>query len=156
MLGLRCCAGFSAVAASRGHSLAAVLRLLPEGALARQDGPQGAGPRRCGSGLRSTGSVLGVQGLSSFTALGIFLDQGLNSCLLHWQADSLPLSHQRSLGFTAIFLKVYLLSLCLLLLPSHIMVRSREDGTFKEPDTKQVSAACSFYFNCQTTLWFLS
>ena len=25
---------------------------------------------------------------------GIFLDQGWNLCLLHWQADSLPLSHQ--------------------------------------------------------------
>ena len=24
---------------------------------------------------------------------GIFLSQGLNLCLLHWQADSLPLSH---------------------------------------------------------------
>ena len=28
---------------------------------------------------------------------GIFLTQGLNSHLLHWQADSLPLSHQGSL-----------------------------------------------------------
>ena len=27
---------------------------------------------------------------------GIFLTQGLNLCLLHWQADSLPLSHQGS------------------------------------------------------------
>ena len=26
----------------------------------------------------------------------IFTAQGLNRCLLHWQADSLPLSHQRS------------------------------------------------------------
>ena len=26
----------------------------------------------------------------------IFLTQGLKLCLLHWQADSLPLSHQRS------------------------------------------------------------
>ena len=36
--------------------------------------------------LWSTGSVVVVHGLS-----GIFLDQGLNPCLLHWQADSLPL-----------------------------------------------------------------
>ena len=28
---------------------------------------------------------------------GIFLDQGFNLCPLHWQADSLPLSHQESL-----------------------------------------------------------
>ena len=31
---------------------------------------------------------------SCSAACGIFLDQGLNPCLLHWQADSLPLSHQ--------------------------------------------------------------
>ena len=30
--------------------------------------------------------------LSCSAANGILLDQGLNSCLLHWQADSLPLS----------------------------------------------------------------
>ena len=29
-------------------------------------------------------------------ACGIFLDQGSNLCLLHWQADSLPLGHQGS------------------------------------------------------------
>ena len=28
--------------------------------------------------------------------LGIFLDQAVNRCLPHWQADSLPLSHQGS------------------------------------------------------------
>ena len=32
-------------------------------------------------------------------ARGIFPDQGLNLCLLHWQVDSLPLSHQESLIF---------------------------------------------------------
>jgi len=35
-----------------------------------------------------------VPTLSCSTAGGIFLDQGSNLCLLHWQADSLPLSHQ--------------------------------------------------------------
>ena len=34
--------------------------------------------------------------LSCSEACGIFLDQGLNSCLLHYQADSLSLSHQGS------------------------------------------------------------
>ena len=29
-------------------------------------------------------------------ACGIFQGQGSNLCLLHWQADSLPLSHQGS------------------------------------------------------------
>ena len=31
-----------------------------------------------------------------FLLQGIFLTQGLNPCLLHWQADFLPLSHQGS------------------------------------------------------------
>ena len=31
-----------------------------------------------------------------FLLQGIFLTQGLNICLLQWQADSLPMSHQRS------------------------------------------------------------
>ena len=42
------------------------------------------------------GSLVGC--LSSFS------DQGSNSCLLHWQADSLPLSHQgRTKGSLEIF-----------------------------------------------------
>ena len=36
-----------------------------------------------------------------FLTQGIFLTQGLNPHLLHWQADSLPLSHQ---GIPFIFL----------------------------------------------------
>ena len=43
---------------------------------------------------RATGSR--VLGLRCSTARGVFPDQGLNLCLLHWQADSLPLSHQGS------------------------------------------------------------
>ena len=31
-----------------------------------------------------------------FLSQGIFLNQGSNLCLLHWQVDSLPLSHQFS------------------------------------------------------------
>ena len=42
------------------------------------------------------GSVLEENGLSCPMAGGIFLDQGLNSCPLHWQADSQPLDHQGS------------------------------------------------------------
>ena len=34
--------------------------------------------------------------LSCPTACGVFPDKGLNPCLLYWQADSLPLSHQGS------------------------------------------------------------
>ena len=39
-----------------------------------------------------------AHGLSCPEACGIFPDQGLNPCFLHWQADSLPLSHQGSPG----------------------------------------------------------
>ena len=34
--------------------------------------------------------------VSCSVACGIFLDQELNPCLLNWQADSLPRSHQES------------------------------------------------------------
>ena len=37
---------------------------------------------------------------SCSVACGILLDQVLNPCLLHWQADSLPLNHQGSPHFT--------------------------------------------------------
>ncbi|CAN0498960.1 unnamed protein product [Rangifer tarandus platyrhynchus] len=45
---------------------------------------------------KRAGSAAVALGLSSSIARGIFLDQGSNSCLLHWPADSLPLSHQES------------------------------------------------------------
>ena len=48
------------------------------------------------SGLWSTGSIVVVHGLGGLTACGIFLHQGSNSCLLHWQVDSLLRSHQGS------------------------------------------------------------
>ena len=41
-------------------------------------------------------SVAKAHGLRCPEACGIFPGQGLNSCLLHWQADSLPTSHQGS------------------------------------------------------------
>ena len=37
-------------------------------------------------------SAVVVHGLHCSMARGIFLDQGSNPCLLHWQVDSLPLS----------------------------------------------------------------
>ena len=40
-----------------------------------------------------------------FLLQGIFLTQGSNPCLLHWQADSLPLSH---LGSPPLSLSLYL------------------------------------------------
>ena len=47
-----------------------------------------------------------ARGLSCSMACGIFPDQGLNPCLLQWQTDSLPLSHQRRPGFSFLKYKV--------------------------------------------------
>ena len=47
-----------------------------------------------------------VHGLSCSTACVILPDQGLDPFLLHWQVDSLPLSHQGSPG---IFLKLIII-----------------------------------------------
>ena len=44
--------------------------------------------------LLHVGSTVAALRLSCSLACGIFLDQGSNPCVLHWQADSLPLSHQ--------------------------------------------------------------
>ena len=44
----------------------------------------------------SVGSGVAVPGLSCSRACGIFPDQGSNLCLLNWEADSFPLSHQGS------------------------------------------------------------
>ena len=38
-------------------------------------------------GLQSTDSVVVVHRLSCFMVCGIFLNQGSNLCLLHWEAD---------------------------------------------------------------------
>ena len=55
-------------------------------------------------GLSSSGSWALEHRLSSYgawacfsEARGTLLDEGLNQCLLHWQVDSLSLSHQGSL-----------------------------------------------------------
>ena len=48
------------------------------------------------TGSRSMGFSRFGDGLSCSTACGIFLDQGSNPCLLHWQADSYRLYHQGS------------------------------------------------------------
>ena len=51
------------------------------------------------SGFSSTGSIVVAHRLSCSVACGIFLGQGSNPCLFHWQAESLPLSHQGSSMF---------------------------------------------------------
>ena len=77
--------GLSLVAASGGHSSSrcAVLS-LSRPLLLRS------------TGSRRAGSVVAAHGPSCCAACGIFPDQGLNPCPLHWQADSQPLCHQGS------------------------------------------------------------
>ena len=75
--------GLSLVVVSRGYSLVAMLRLLTAVASLLVE-----------HGLHSTGSGVVTQGLSCLSPCGVFPDQGLNSCPLHWQADSQPLDHQ--------------------------------------------------------------
>ena len=89
---------FSSCGGQGDDSLFAVHRLFI--AVASLVAPHGLWGRKASvvAALRlwSTGSVVVVHGLSCSAACGIFLDQRSNLCLLHWQADSLPLSHQRS------------------------------------------------------------
>ena len=46
--------------------------------------------------LWNTGSVVVAHGLNCSEACGIFPDQRLETCILHWLADSLPQSQQGS------------------------------------------------------------
>ena len=75
VLGLHCCVGFSVVVASSSYAL-----LWCTGF----------------SCCEAQTPVVAVARLNCSKACGILPDQGWNPCLLHWQADSLPLSHQGS------------------------------------------------------------
>ena len=77
--------GLSLVVASGGHSSSRCAGLsLSRPLLLRS------------TSSRRAGSVVVAHGPSCSAACGIFPDQGLNPCPLHWQADSLPLRHQGS------------------------------------------------------------
>ena len=77
--------GLSLVAASGGHSSSQCTGLsLSRPLLLRS------------TGSRRAGSVIVAHRPSCSAACGIFPDQGLNPCPLHWQADSQPLRHQGS------------------------------------------------------------
>ena len=62
-------------------------------------------------GLSSTGSAAVVHGLGRSTARGIFLNQGPNLCLLHWQEDSFALNHQGSPGLAVLHITCHRMSL---------------------------------------------
>ena len=85
MLGLHCCARVSSICGEWGllfvvaHGLLLVVAsLIVE------------------HGSRCSSSVVVARGLSCPVAYGIFPDQGVNPCPLHWQVDSYSLNHQGS------------------------------------------------------------
>ena len=107
MLGLHCCVGFSLVVVSEvysrfrcvGFSLWWLLLLQSTGL--GLTGFSSCGMRHVGSvvvvpGFYSTGATVVVHGFSCSVACEIFLDEGLNLCVLQWQVDSLPLTHLES------------------------------------------------------------
>ena len=77
--------GPSPVVASGGHSSSWCVGLSLSRPLLLQS-----------TGSRRAGSVIVAHGPRCSAACGIFPDQGLNPCPLHWQADSQPLRHQGS------------------------------------------------------------
>ena len=96
--------GLSLVAVSWGYSLvvsgllSAVASLVVEHRLqvGRLQSLWHVGSAVAAHGLQSTGSVALAHGLCCSMACGVLLHQGSNPCLLYWQVDSLPLSHQGS------------------------------------------------------------
>ena len=86
--------GLSLVAASGGHSSLRCVGL----SLLRPLLLRSTGSRRAGSAVVAHGPICSA-------ACGIFPDQGLNPCPLHWQADSQPLHNQGSpsLSFVHIY-----------------------------------------------------
>ena len=100
MLDLYCRKGFPLAAVSVGYSLIAVLGLLIAehrllGVWASMVTAHGL--HSCGYQALGIASIVVAYGLNCSTTCGIFPDQGLNPCLLHWQTDSLPLSHRGAL-----------------------------------------------------------
>ena len=88
--------GFSSCG-SRGYSLAVVHGLIAVASLVAEHRPQvQSASVAAAPGLWSTGLVVLAHGLRCSKACGILPDPGSNLSLLHWQADSLPLSHQGS------------------------------------------------------------
>ena len=101
VLGLCCCAGFFSscgkqgllsgcglwISVCRSFCCCGAQALGTRASLPEAHGLSNVAPR-----LQNTGLIVVVHGLSC----SIFPTQGSNPHLLHWQVDSLPLSHQRS------------------------------------------------------------
>ena len=96
--GSHCCSGFSVAVVTGGCSLAAVLGILTAVvSLVAEPGSRAFRVRwLCLPGPGAQAPWLWPRSRVALQACGIFLDRGSNPCLLHWQVDSLPLSHQGS------------------------------------------------------------
>ena len=85
---------------SGGSSLGACAGLSLQGLLFLGSPAGSGGARKLSShgsqALEHRLSIAVAHGLSCSVVCGIFPDQGLNPCLLHWQADALPRSHEGS------------------------------------------------------------
>ena len=144
VLSLHSCSGFFLVSGSGGYSLAAVCRLLM--VVASPVGQQG---------LQDLGtSVVAAPGfqstvaheLSCSMACGIFLDQASDLCLLHWQANSLPLSYQGSPGNFFRKLNLQQPSNCT---PRHLPLRERKTYDHTEICVKLLTAVLLVVANNQ-------
>ena len=109
VLGPCCCAGFFSSCGEWGCSLAAVCRLLTAAAslvasmssrALRLQKPRLLGSVVADTGLQSTGSIVVAHRLSCPESCEIFPDQESKRNLLHWQANSLPLSHREAFSLT--------------------------------------------------------
>ena len=106
-LGLHCCVGFSLIVVSWGYSSCSAWASHCSGLY---DGLSCCRAQALGQssaivvahGLYSCSSQALENRLNSYgawacsSACGMFPDQELNLCFLHWLVDSLPLSHQES------------------------------------------------------------
>ena len=91
-----CCAGFPLVEARGGFSLWCLVLL--QSTSFRASVVAAVSSVVAVPGLQSTGSIIVAHRRRCSWACEIFPDQGSSPCFLHWREDSLPLSHQESLG----------------------------------------------------------
>ena len=103
-LGLCCCVGVFCSCSEQDYSWLphmgfSLQRLL----LLWSTGPGTQASVVAAHGLQSSGSVVVTHSLSCSMAHGIFPDQGLNPCPLHWQVASYPPYHQGSPSFLVCF-----------------------------------------------------
>ena len=94
--------------------------------LLRSTGSRCAGFSSCGSRALECSSVVVAHGLRCSAACGIFPDQGLNPCPLHWQVDSYPLRHQESPSSSSFFF--FSISIGVWLLYNVVLVSSAQQN----------------------------